>query len=274
MKENSQIFDDGVRAFEGMFNCRLCLHDFTGVFRKCTIPRDHLNPYCTGLKKRHDKLTGICIAFDCYDLQRKLETTYEPFYKICPCGFLEAAIPLVVEDRVCGVLFAGPFAEERDLATMQSATRVHYEDIPSLPRLPENRRGYLLDLGMLLGIQLVHDSVIPAPAAGNRHELIDQFIRANRSRPIGLDDLAECIGLSAPRASELVKKLFGEGFNSLLIKARIRQAKMLLEHSAFNIETVAGRCGFTESAYFHRVFKKLTGETPSQYRKRTARSIV
>lgn len=272
--KNSQIFDAGVRAFEGMFNCRLCLHDFTGIFRQCSIPRDHLNPYCTGLKKRHDKLTGICIAFDCYELQQKLETNRKPFYKICPCGFLEAVIPLSVEDKVCGVLFAGPFAEEKDIAAMYAGTRLRYSDIPSLPRLQEDQREYLLDLGMLLGIQLVQNITTPAPATGSRRELIEQFIRANSSKPIGLDDLAECVGLSAPRASELVKKLFGEGFNSLLIKTRIRQATKLLEHSAFNIETVAHRCGFTDSAYFHRVFKKSTGETPCQYRRRTARAIV
>jgi AraC-like DNA-binding protein len=45
----------------------------------------------------------------------------------------------------------------------------------------------------------------------------------------------------------------------------------MLQYSAFNMEMISARCGFSDSAYFHRVFRRFCGETPAAYRRRTAR---
>ncbi len=266
-----KTFDAAVRAFEHQFNCRLCLHDYTGRFHECSLPRFHLNPYCTKLKKKNPGTDRICIAFDTTSIQKHHGNSSEPFYKYCPLGYLEAVFPVMSGGKVCAALFAGPFSGAPPLVANAFHENIRENDLPSKPPplSPESRRD-LLALGALLAQHLAECVARPYPTGSSRRERIEQFIARNYSRPIGLDDLAEFIGLSPARTSEQVKKLFGEGFAVLLNHRRLQMAQRLLEHSAFNIETVAERCGFHDSAYFHRVFRRLCGETPTAYRRRTA----
>lgn len=269
---NSKIFITAAQAFERQFDCRLCLHDYIGYFKGCTLPIEHLNPFCTDLKKRNPRLSRTCMAFDRDAVQQLLGQTRKAFYKYCHCGFLEAVIPINIDDKVCGVLFAGPFAGKSATGEeLLSVCRLkEYQNYSGPPPLDRSKRDDLLALGTLLAAQLAVDAVKPAYPGGDRRDLTEQFLKLNFSKPVGLGDLAEFIGLSSPRTSELVKKIFGQGFSVLLTQKRLQTAKMLLEHSSFNIETVAKRCGFNDSAYFHRVFRRHNGETPAQFRLRSS----
>ncbi len=51
-----------------------------------------------------------------------------------------------------------------------------------------------------------------------------------------------------------------------LLGIRIRHATLLLHEKTFSITEIATKCGFNDSNYFCRVFKKYTGMTPSAYR--------
>ena len=50
---------------------------------------------------------------------------------------------------------------------------------------------------------------------------------------------------------------------------RIEQAAWLLGQSELSVTEVAARCGFWDSSYFTKVFKKYKGYTPKEFRKRT-----
>jgi AraC-like DNA-binding protein len=60
-----------------------------------------------------------------------------------------------------------------------------------------------------------------------------------------------------------------EGFDSYsdwLQQLRVKHAKQLLvQHPEWSVDTIAEQCGFSSRNYFHRIFLKLTGQTPSQY---------
>jgi YesN/AraC family two-component response regulator len=53
-----------------------------------------------------------------------------------------------------------------------------------------------------------------------------------------------------------------------LNRYRILQAKERLRHTSEDIGTVARQVGFKDPAYFSRVFRKLTGLSPTEYRQR------
>lgn len=270
-----RTFDAAVKAFEHQFNCRLCLHDYIGRFKGCTLPNYHLNPYCSELKKRRPGAERVCTEFDHHCIVRRHGNPPGPFYKYCPFGYLEAVFPIMVEGKVCGAIFAGPFngAPPRlPEAYRENALLPNCVKRQPSPLKFESRHD-LLALGELLAEQLAVSVNRSWPGGGSRREMIEQFIGLNYSRPIGLEELAEFIGLSPARASEQVKKLFGESFSTLLNRERLRMARLLLEHSAFNIDMVAERCGFSDSAYFHRVFRRYCGETPTAYRRHTASQI-
>ena len=84
---------------------------------------------------------------------------------------------------------------------------------------------------------------------------------------ITLKGLAEKYNISASRLSVKAKEKFGMSFSKYLTHKRIEKAKDMLRESKYSIEQIAGMVGYSDYFYFTKVFKKIVGESPSQYRK-------
>ena len=57
---------------------------------------------------------------------------------------------------------------------------------------------------------------------------------------------------------------------SYVNRVRIEQAKKLLNDDALSITDTGYAVGYTDLTHFERIFKKVSGITPSQYRRRTS----
>ena len=106
------------------------------------------------------------------------------------------------------------------------------------------------------------------------HELLWQHsqllsdIERHWLEPFPLDALAKRHGMSASTLYRLFIRLFGQSPLEYLIGLRIARAQELLVRSSQSIGEVAQATGFQDSNYFSRCFRRVTGETPSCYRKR------
>jgi two-component system, response regulator YesN len=96
---------------------------------------------------------------------------------------------------------------------------------------------------------------------------ITLYIEENYRQTIGLEDLAEIAGFSAPYLSRIFKKEFGMSFTSYVNHLRIKDAKEMLNDQDLSIKEISFMLGFSDSNYFARVFKKETGINASQYKK-------
>lgn len=94
------------------------------------------------------------------------------------------------------------------------------------------------------------------------------FIANNYKQDIGLGDVARVVNLSSVYFSGLFKKEIGENFVDYLNRVRIDAAKVLLKDVRNNIGEIAEQCGFSDTRYFAKIFKRSVGITPSDYRKR------
>lgn len=94
------------------------------------------------------------------------------------------------------------------------------------------------------------------------------YIGANYANSeMSLFDAAELIGLSHPYLSRLFKEEMGKTFMEYVTEQRINKAREMLEDPEVKVYEVAGAVGYTEYAYFVRVFKRVVGYSPSDYRK-------
>ncbi len=87
-----------------------------------------------------------------------------------------------------------------------------------------------------------------------------------------IDDLAAEIGLSRSHFQHLYKDLFGCSVSLDMIHSRLEFAKYLLENGSHSIGDVARMCGYENETHFMRQFKKFVGQTPSGYRRSSARA--
>jgi AraC-like DNA-binding protein len=106
-------------------------------------------------------------------------------------------------------------------------------------------------------------------ARSARRDVVGQltvFLRENFDRHVSLTTAASAVGLSPNYLAHLVKKETGKTFLELLTERRLECAKELIIHTGLPIANVAERTGFSDSAYFTRRFRQLTGTSPSRFR--------
>lgn len=91
-------------------------------------------------------------------------------------------------------------------------------------------------------------------------------LRNQCSKPWTLQTMASACGLGRTQFEKLTKELTGDTPLLLLNRFRVRQARHLLKSTDKSITEIALDAGFGSSQYFSKIFKNLTGITPSQYR--------
>lgn len=97
-------------------------------------------------------------------------------------------------------------------------------------------------------------------------ELIDEFIRENYMYDISMQELAKKMNYSEPYFCRLFKQCFHQNFTSYLTEYRVSEAKKLLEEPTVNVKEIGKAVGYTDSNYFAKVFKRITGQSPTEYR--------
>ena len=97
--------------------------------------------------------------------------------------------------------------------------------------------------------------------------MIKEYIRAHYDDPyLSTKEISEYIMLSASYACTLFKNETGKTLNQYLTEYRMEKAKQFLANPRGTITNIASRCGYNDSNYFGKAFKKYTGLSPSEYR--------
>ncbi len=92
-------------------------------------------------------------------------------------------------------------------------------------------------------------------------------IEKNFAQDISLKTMAYELNINAAYLGQLFKAETGQLFSAYLNKIRIENAKKLLLNTNHTLSEVSLQCGYANISYFYNIFKKITGQTPSQYRK-------
>jgi two-component system response regulator YesN len=109
-----------------------------------------------------------------------------------------------------------------------------------------------------------------APGENSPEEIaamVIQFIKENYTHNINLNSLAEQFNFNASYLSKLFKKYYDEAPVKYLVNLRINEAKHLLRNRPeLDIKAVGELVGYSDPFYFSRIFKHITGKSPSEYR--------
>ncbi len=215
----------------------------------------HLSPFCLDVKTAR---TEACRQCDLRDVPERCQRERDIFVFDCHAGASEMIVPLFVEETLAGVCYLGQF---RCSGTQPAV----------LPRLSQEGLRHLKGLAVILRAYLteqVRSLRFASMTSGSyRGDLIRRFLRGRLKQNPGLPELAVHLGVSPSRVSHIVRETTESSFTELRDSLRLERARELLAYSYSKVAHVAEECGFQDSQYFHRFFRKHTGLTPSQFRR-------
>lgn len=96
---------------------------------------------------------------------------------------------------------------------------------------------------------------------------IARYMDAHYQEDLSLQQIAARFYLSREYISRKFKQQFGLNWSEYLGKMRINNAKLLLQNPSLRVAKIAEMVGFQDEKYFSKVFKKMEGITPAEYRK-------
>jgi AraC family transcriptional regulator len=95
---------------------------------------------------------------------------------------------------------------------------------------------------------------------------VREFVQANIEEELSLKEMAQSVGLSTAHFSQMFRKSAGESPHQFVLRQRIERGKEMLRVAEGRILDIAIACGFKTQQHFARVFRKLCGASPTEYR--------
>jgi AraC-like DNA-binding protein len=93
-----------------------------------------------------------------------------------------------------------------------------------------------------------------------------KFIEQHLAEELSLTKVARVVNISANYLSEKFKQVTGVNFVDYIVRARFENATHLLEDVDVRISEIAFAVGFQSLSQFNRVFKTLSGKSPTEFR--------
>jgi AraC family transcriptional regulator len=172
------------------------------------------------------------------------------------------------------------------LSSLSLVPRLFFEDVPlmetalKLAALIENggsdHQPYVEALGVVLahelvrlnsGTQGVEERISGGLAAWQRRKAV-AYIEEHLAESISLSALARLVGLSSCYFCRAFRQSFGMPPQRYQLSQRIDRAKTLLARHAASVTDVSHTVGYADTSAFCTAFRRLTGLTPSAYRRK------
>jgi AraC family transcriptional regulator len=159
------------------------------------------------------------------------------------------------------------FAEPR-LSAMVAA--VHAEMVAGFP----SGRLFLDSVEQAMAVTLVNSHAVRHhPVQFSRGGLgsarlrrIKELVDAKMEDDMGLDEMAQAVGLSTAHFARMFRKSTGKTPHQFVLRQRIERAKTMLRAPDARVLDVAIACGFKTQQHFAQVFRDVWGVSPTEYR--------
>ena len=96
--------------------------------------------------------------------------------------------------------------------------------------------------------------------------MITGYIEEHYMHEFSMQDVARIMNYSEAYFCKLFKQCFGQNFTSYLTEYRVGEAKKMLAQPTVNVKEVGKAVGYGDANYFAKVFKRITGQSPTEYR--------
>jgi ligand-binding sensor protein/AraC-like DNA-binding protein len=231
-----------------------------------------------------------------------------PYIYTCHMGLIDFAVPLIIDDHYLGAIMAGQvrLPDHSPTGDLETVVLTDRKKIPltllrELDSLREELPVLSIDKVQIVARMMFHISNYIVAESLARLELMGtpysrmegasrgialnkpgnligappilwpalEYIQDHYSEDLSLAALAKLCRVSPNYFSRIFNRSLGENLAQYVQRVRIFHAKRRLAETEDPVTSISFDMGFEDSGYFNKVFKKLVGMTPSEYRRDT-----
>ncbi|HRI12627.1 MAG TPA: AraC family transcriptional regulator [Verrucomicrobiota bacterium] len=239
----------------------------------------HENPFCALMASA----SRTCAA--CLQTQERLAqaATEGPYTMTCSYGLCETAVPVKLGAATIGFLQTGQVMRQKpnaakfrhaveragELGVDIDNTHAKAAYLASPVVSPKKLESATNLLSIFADHLSMKSNQIALQSANSEPPVIakaKQYIREHHTEDLSLGQVAAQANTSIFYFCKLFRKVTGLTFTEFVSRTRIEKARNLLLNPNLRISEIAFEVGFQSLTHFNRVFKKVVGESPTQYR--------
>jgi AraC-like DNA-binding protein/ligand-binding sensor protein len=237
------------------------------------------NPFCALVSQKSHACAACLQAWE----QLCEKAAQEPKTITCQAGLLDTAVPVRLGNRLIGYLQTGqlfgrkPTPRQFDRAAQlvagwgvevdrEALRRAYYSTKVVTAKQHESIVKLLVIFAQhlaMLGNQIFIQQKNAEPPIIKRAK---EYIYEHHTEHLSLARAAKAVNMSTFYFCKMFKKVTGINFTDYLSRVRIEKAKNLLLNPNLRVSEIAFEVGFESLTHFNRVFKKLLGQSPTEYR--------
>jgi AraC-like DNA-binding protein/ligand-binding sensor protein len=275
---NSELYHDYERAYGEVTGLPLTLRPVE-TWQLGLHGQRRENPFCA-LMAAKSRTCAACLQMQdklCQDAREKSATM------TCDYGLCETAVPVRLGNETIAFLQTGQVfrqpatasqfnrvadaLEEQGLGVAREELKASYFQTPVVPQKKMDSAAHLLGVfADQLSTRANQIAMAKSHAESPVITRAKQYILEHFTEELSLNQVAAAVHTSSFYFCKLFKKSTGINFTEFVSRTRIEKAKNLLLNPNLRISEIAYEIGFQSLTHFNRVFKKITGQSPTEYR--------
>jgi AraC-like DNA-binding protein/ligand-binding sensor protein len=275
---DSKVFNEFGCAFTQATGLPVALRPVES-FRASLHDGRNQGPFCA-LMGRENRTCGACLQSQSQVAQAGVE---RPHTTVCYAGLCETVVPLWLGNKLIGFLWTGQVfqrkpTESRFRRTLkllsgwgmkldENILREAYFGTRVVPREQHSAAVKLLTI-FAEHLEIVSNQILIQRDNAEPPMITKakDFIRGHHTEDLSLAQVAQFVNTSPFHFCKMFKRATGLNFTQFLSRVRLERSKNLLINPQLRVSEIAYEVGFQSLTHFNRVFQKLLGQSPTEYR--------
>ena len=277
----SQMFHDYERAYNETTNMPMTLRSTT-TWQLPFHGKRKENPFCALVASKSRTCAG-CLQMQEKLCQKSAESSESSSAMDCTYGLCEVALPVRLGNEIIGYLQTGQVMrhkptlkqfqaaarqlEEQGLVMEREALEKAYFGTSVVTQKKLDSMTHLLsvlaDYLSLKGNQIALQQANAEPPVITKAK---QYIEEHHGDDLSLGEVAKAVHTSSFYFCKLFKRATGFNFTMFVSRLRVEKSKNLLLNPNLRVSEIAYEVGFQSLTHFNRIFKRITGQSPTEYR--------
>lgn len=192
---------------------------------------------------------------------------------ICHAGLLDLGLPILYEKKIIAYLIFGqikikesfPDLQEKGLFTLEELSRLE-NYFNELPILGQEQIDSILNIAIIVVKYILFENML-VPKHEPVFDRVLSYINENIEKTLTISEISRATFIPKSSLYKMFHTHLGCTVSEYINARRVKKASELLKNSELSIAEISERLGFSTQQYFSKTFKKITGVSPTQFRK-------